>query len=105
MEADIFEQQYAAVGERLALGFSIVADGVGSKNHRHVEHFGQLCGHRCERVLRVRAALWSSKMGCEHQTAALLNGEAQGRQGFAEASVVADFPVFQRDVKIDANEN
>src|SRR6266852_3732871 len=44
-------------------------------------------------------------MGSEYQAAAFLNGEAERGERFANAGVVGDHAVFDRNVEVHANED
>src|SRR5713226_2906397 len=44
-------------------------------------------------------------MRSDHQTAAFLNDEAECGDGFANARVVGDDAIFERDVEVHADEN
>src|SRR5215470_8193043 len=105
METDVFEEEHATVSERLAFGFGVVADTIGSENHWRAKHFGQFGRDGSQRIFWIGAALWASEVRRQHQAAAFLDRQTQGRESFADARVVAHFSVFERNVEIDANEN
>src|SRR4029077_16906957 len=47
----------------------------------------------------------AAKMRSQHDAGALLDGEADGRKRFADARVVGDDGILERNVEIDADEN
>src|SRR5437016_8527540 len=105
MEADIFEQEDAAFSERFALGLRNGADTVGGKANWQADEFFELFGDREERVFRVGATFRAAEMRSEHDAPAFLYGEADCRERFANAGVVGDHPIFERNVEVHANED
>ena len=77
MEAHIFEQQHAAVAERLALRFRFGADAIRREFDGLAEQFLQPRGNRREAVLRIHFALGPAQMRREHQPRAALHGKLE----------------------------
>src|SRR2546423_13420102 len=73
--------------------------------HGPLEKFLELGGDRGERILWIRTALGPAKMRCEDEASAFLDGEAQGRERLANARVVGNRAIIQRDIEVDANEH
>src|SRR5713101_3135464 len=105
MEADVFEQEDIAVGECFALRLRNGPDTVRGKSNRPADEFLELLGYLHERVFRIWAALGAAQMRSEHQSAALLNREAERGERFANAGVVGDHTVFERNVEVHADED
>src|SRR6267143_1693268 len=105
MEADVFEQEDIAVGECFALRLRNGPDTVRGKPNRPADEFLELLGYLHERVFRIWAALGAAQMRSEHQSAALLNREAERGDRFANAGVVGDHAVFERNVEVHADED
>ena len=59
MEAHVFEQQNAAVPQRLALGLGVFADAITGENDRALKQLRKFLRHRRQRILRVRACPWA----------------------------------------------
>src|SRR5258708_34499489 len=72
MEADVFEKEDIAVGERFALRLRNGPDTVRGKSNRPADEFLELLGYMHERVFRVGAALWAAASRDEDEAAPLL---------------------------------
>src|SRR3954453_23155243 len=105
MEADVFEKEQASVGEFFAFFFGVRANAILGEVHGPLEKFLELGGDRGERILWIRTALGPAKMRCEDEASAFLDGEAQGRERLANARVVGNRAILQRDIEVDANEH
>src|SRR5690606_24053090 len=64
-----------------------------------------MVGHRLERVLRIDLALRPAQVRREDHRRALLEGVPDGRQRRADARVVTNQPVLDRDVEVDPDEH
>src|SRR6266436_3820195 len=105
MEANVFEEEDVAVSELIAFRLRDGSDTIRGKSNRPADEFFELLGDLTERIFRFRAALGTAEMRSDHQTAAFLNDEAECGDGFANARVVGDDAVFERDVEVHADEN
>src|ERR1700730_6594843 len=105
MEADVFEQQDAAVGEGFALPLGIGADAIGRERDGPLQKFFEFLRGGRQGILWLRATLRPAKVRGEDETSSLVNGETQRRKGFADARVVGDETVLDRDVEVDADEH
>src|ERR1700747_599268 len=105
MEADVFENQDFPVAQSFALAFGTRADAIESEGHRITEKLFQLFGCWPQRIFQIGTALGAAEMRSQNKSRTLLNRKADCRKGFADAGVVGDDAVFQRDVEVHANEN
>src|ERR1700676_4596114 len=105
MEANVFEQQNFAVAKRFALGFGDRAGAIRGKANGFANERFELFRDREKRKLGVGTALGAPEVRSKDQAAAFLNGEAKRGERFADASVVGDYAIFERDVEVHANEN
>src|SRR6266404_24864 len=105
METDVFEHQHFAVAQSFALALGTRADTIESKRHGIAEKLFQFFGGRFQRILQIGAAFGASEVRSQNESPALLNRKAQCRKRFADARVVGDHAVFERNVKVHANEN
>src|SRR6266704_575313 len=104
MEADIFKNENFTVAQGFALAFSTGADAIERKRHGIAEKLFQFFCGRPHGIFQIRAAFGASKMRSEYKASAFLNGEANCRKGFADASVVRDHAIFERNVEVHADE-
>src|SRR6266481_3122062 len=105
MEADVFQHEHFPVAQGLALAFGAWTDTIQSEGDWLAEQLFQFFGGGPEGIFWIRAAFGPAEMRSKHEAGALFNGEPQCRQSFADASVVGDDGVFQRNVEIHADEN
>ncbi len=105
MEADIFKYENFSVAQGFALAFSTGADAIERERHRIAEQFFKFFGGRHQGEFQIRAAFGSAKMRNDYEARAFLNGEAECGQRFADAGVVGDRAVFERNVEIHTDED
>ncbi len=105
VEAHVFEKEDAAVGEGSAFGFGVGADAIVCEGDwAFQELFEFFCGGR-EGILGIRATFRPAQMRGEDEASTFLDGEAKSGKSFADARVVGDDAVFERDVEVDADED
>ena len=106
IEADVFQQQHAAVDERLHLGLSVRADGVGNKRDRSAEQFGESRGDGLEAELRLRPfAFGAAEVAHQDGSATAIEDRLNGWERHADSQVVGDPVAVERHVEIDSDEN
>ena len=105
MEANVFQNENFAVAQGFALAFGARADAIERKRHRATEKLFQLFRGWPHGIFQIRAAFGAAEMRGEHDASAFLNSEANCRQRFADASVVRDDAVFERNVEVHADED
>ena len=111
VEAQVLEQQRLALFQlrRDFLGFR--ADALGTEadvlaaRQFLVEQHAQPLGHRLQTHLGIGLALGPAQVRSQNQARPVAQRIFDGGQGFADAGIVHDAPVFQRHVEIDAHEN
>ncbi len=105
VEAQVLQQQHAAVGQ---LGYGLgrrIADAVGSEGHRRAQHLGQGFDHRLQAHGRHDLALGPVEVGQQHHLGALAAQGLDGGDDGAQAGVVADAAILHRHVEVDADQN
>ncbi len=70
-----------------------------------VEQNAQPLGHRLQAHLRIRLALGTPKVGGQNQPSAMPQRVLDGGQRLADAGVVHDATVVERNVEVDPHEN
>ena len=105
MEANIFEHQNFAVAQGFALAFRSRSDAIQSKGHGLAEQFFQFFGGRPKRIFQIRAAFGPAEMRSENEAATFLDGQAKSRESFADARVIGDDAILERNVEVHADEN
>ena len=105
MEADVFEDEHFPVAQGFALAFGSRADAIQGEGHGLAEKFFQFFRGGPEGIFWIGTALGPAEMRSEDEAAAFLNGEAERGNRFADACVVGDDAVFQRNVEVHADEN
>jgi hypothetical protein len=83
----------------------LVADAVGGEGDGHAQEIRQAIGDRPQAQLRGRFPLRASEMAGEHDGRAMVDRVLDGRQRRADPGVVANHPVLQRHVEVDADED
>ena len=104
VEAQVLEQHHAAgtgLGQR---GGHRLADRLGREDHRAAEQLRQARRDRPQRERGIRGPLRPAQMGADEKRRPPVEGKPQGREGGANAGVVADDAVAQGDVEVDAHE-
>jgi hypothetical protein len=69
------------------------------------EELGQALGHRREGVLRIRAAIGASQVREHHHPGAGVNELIERRNRRADAPIVADHTVLQRNVQVATDQD
>ena len=105
LEADVFQQQDAAVPETGLEAVDVGSDDVGGHLHLPVEELGQADGGRAEAGRRVEF-FRAPEVGGEDQLRPVLAEETNRRQRRPDAGVVPDLSALaQGDVEIHPDEN
>ena len=105
MKAQVFEHQHLARLQGLGHCFGFGPHAIRSHGHGTTQQLRQSIRGRLERQLRHDLALGFSGVGHEHQRRTLVQGQPQGFQATADASVVLHHPVLERNVVIHANQH
>ena len=105
MEADIFKNENFTVAQGFALAFGTGADTIERKSHGIAEKFLQFFCCRRQGIFQIGAAFGTAKMRSENETRTVLNRKAQCRKRFADAGVVGDHAVLERNVEVHADED
>ncbi len=82
-----------------------VADAVFGERHRPAEQLREPGGHRTQAHVGIRLAFRPPQVAREDHRAAAFEHVLNRRQRSADAGVVADHAVLQRDVEVDADED
>ncbi len=82
-----------------------LADAVVGEPNRPAEKIREPRGDGAEAHLRIRLPLRSSEVARQHDGGSLVERVRDGRNRRADARVVADHAVLQRDVEIDPDED
>jgi hypothetical protein len=90
VEAYVFEQHHAALGQGGHLGFGVGADAAVGFLHGRAEQVAEAGGHPGEAHAFVHLALGSAEVGGQDHLGAQIAQEADGGQGGADAGVVGD---------------
>src|SRR6266481_3466361 len=104
METDVFENEDFAVAQGFALAFGARADAIKREGHWIPEKLFQFLGGRLQRIFQIGTALGAAQVRSKHEPSAFLNRKTQCRKRFADASVVGDEAIFERDVEVHADE-
>jgi len=105
VEADIFEQQDVAIFQRFARGFGIGADTVIRKIHVFAQQLFEFFCCRLQGVFCIASALGPAEMRRQDKAGAFLDRQAKRRERLANARIVGDYAVLERDVEINAQKN
>src|ERR1700687_5823456 len=105
MEAHVFQDEHFPIAQGFALTFGSGADAIQGERHRLAKKLFQFFRRGPEGILRIRTALGPAEMRGQYKAAAFLNGESDCRNSFADARVVSDHAVLQRNIKVHANED
>jgi hypothetical protein len=95
LEADVLEHDHVPVGHVIEIGGEL---------HLGLQELAQALGHRPQRQ-RLVAALGAAEVRRQHQPGAALAQALDRRQRRADARVVGDRALVQRDVEVDADED
>ena len=111
MKTKIFQQQGLALFQFSRHLFGFWSNAIGTEadvlagGQILVQKHAQAFGHRFEAHLGIGLALGAAEMGDQDQSGAVAQGILNGRQSFADASVVHDAAVFERDVEVNAHQD
>ena len=106
MEAQVFEQQHAAVLKRLRRRFRLRTNAIGREGHGLAQQLRQARGSGFETVFGIHLALGAAQVRGQDQPSAALHYVLNGWQGGLDARVIGDFTgVVQRHVEIHAHED
>ena len=111
VEAEVFEQQGLAFFQLARHFFGFGADALGTEadvlaaRQFLVEHHAQTFGDGLEAHLGIRLAFGTAEVRGENEARAVAQSVLDGGQGFADAGVVHDAAVVERDVEIHAHED
>jgi hypothetical protein len=111
MKAEVLQKQRLAFFQLRGHFFRLGSDAVWAEPHVFaarqflVEHHAQPLGHRLQAHLQIGLALGPSQMRGQNQPRPVPQGVFDGGQSFADARVVHDASVFQRNVEVDAHED
>jgi hypothetical protein len=102
VKAQVLEQNHAAgVGrDRLLSGRAHTVTGEG---HGSSEQFRQMIRDRLECELVIDLALGTAKVRGQNDRRTLREGVGDGRQSATHTRVVADHPILDRNVEVDAH--
>ncbi len=111
MEAEVFKQQRLALleFERHFFGFGPNALGaeanIFAARQFLVEQHAEALGDGFQTQLWIRLAFGTAQVRREDEARAVTQSVFDGGQGFADAGVVHDAAVVERDVEVDAHED
>ena len=111
VEAEVLQQQGLALFQLPGhlLGFG--ADAVGAESYVFsarqflVQQHAQTLGCRLEAHRGIGFSLGPAEMGDQNQPCSVAESVFDGGEGFADAGVVDDAAIFERDVEVDAHED
>ena len=106
MKAEVLDEDDAAAALRFAnRPGDLVADAVAGECHRTIQQGGHALGDGLKTQLRIAFPLRTSKMAGQHHRGTAIERIADGRQRGADARLVADAAVLDRNVEIDADKD
>src|SRR5262249_30829288 len=105
METNVFEDQHFPIAKSFALALRTRTHAIKRESHWLAEKLFQLLGSRTQRILRIGPALGASKSRSKNEAPTFLNGEAKCGERFADARVIRDDGILERDVEVNAKEN
>lgn len=109
VETDVFQQQNVTWLEGGGGFLRRLADAIVGKGDRAAEEFGEFGGDGAQGHGGFALAFWAAEVGGENDFGASLNQQAEGGEGFLDASGVGDghFAVFflHGNIVIDADEH
>ncbi len=100
MEADIFKNEYFTVAQGFALAFGAGADTIERKGYGITQKFLQLFRGRRQGIFQIGAPFGAAQMRSKNEARTFLNRKAQCRKRFADAGVVGDRAVLERNVEV-----
>jgi hypothetical protein len=105
MEPQVLEQDDAAAAARSDRVLRGVADAILGEHHRAVQELREPIRHRAQAHLGIRFAFGAAQMAGENDRRAVNEGVLNGGQRGADARVVTDHALLQRDVEVDPDED
>src|ERR1019366_6669421 len=111
VEAQVFEQQRLAFFEFERYFFGFRPDTVGAEAHVFsarqffIEQHAQTLGHRLQAQLGIGVAFGTAEVRRQDQARAVTQSVLDAGQGFANARVVHDPAVVERDVEVHTHED
>jgi hypothetical protein len=105
VEADVLQHGHVAVGECVDRRAGRVAHGVAGDRDVGAEQLAEPCGHRRQGVRRVGCALGPAQVGHHRDPCTRVAQAADRRDAGADAAVVADHAVVERDVEVGAHQH
>ena len=111
VKAQILQQQGLPALQLLSHLFRLHANAVGRKAdvltapQYLVDQNAQSLGHRLQAHLGIRLALRTSKVGGQYEPGAVPQRVLDGGQRLADAGVIHDAAVVERDVEVNPHEN
>src|SRR5208282_4974903 len=111
VEAEVLKQQGLAFLELERHLFGLGPDALGAEadvfaaRQFLVEHHAETLGDGFETQLWIRLAFGTAQVRREDEARAVTQSVLDGGQGFADAGVVHDAAVVERDVEVDAHED
>jgi len=103
MEADVFEDEHFSVAQGFALAFSARGQRSPARRPRDCREALRVFRGGPQGIFQIGAAFGTAKMRSQHEAGTFLNGEADGGERFANACVVGDDGVLERNVEINAD--
>src|SRR5688500_7685128 len=105
MKTQVFEQQHVTVLEPRDFLFRLLSDAVFGEGDGCAEQLREVFGDGSEAVLFRALAFRPTEMRGEDDPRAALAGVFDRRQRGADARIVFDMPVLERNIEINAHEN
>ena len=105
MEAQVLEQQHVAIGKRVHGLLGDRADAVGRELDAGAEQLGEARAHRSQAQLAMELALRPAEVRAHDDARAARTQRLERRQGPADAGVVADPAVGERNVEVGAHQH
>jgi hypothetical protein len=105
VEPRVFEQKNIAVLHRADRTFGYIPGAVGGKADIALKLALEFDRHGFQRILRVRAAFWASKMGENDDLGFPVRNLADIRKHALDARCIRDPKILHRDIEIGPNEH
>ena len=111
MESEVLKQQSLSLLQFASHFFCFEPNTVGTKAHVFaarqfsIEQHAEAFGHRLQTHFRIRLALGASQMRSQNEPCAVTQRVFNAGQCLADACVVDDAAVIERDVEIHTHKN